>query len=91
MRWCYITPTNLPDVECSATVALKKKRECYGRKTGNVRYASGSYATAARGGTTQGGVKVILELSNKNSDHGSHIQEVQLRKVSRLKLRVYYT
>ena len=39
----------------------------------------------------QGGVKVILELSNKNCDHGSHIQEIQLRKVSRLKLCVYYT
>ena len=38
----------------------------------------------------QGGVKVILELRNKNSDHGSHIQEVQLWKVSRLKC-VYYT
>ena len=39
----------------------------------------------------QGGVKVILELSNKNCDHGSHIQEIQLRKASRLKLCVYYT
>ena len=39
----------------------------------------------------QGGVKVILEWSNKNCDHCSHIREVQLRKVSRLKLRVYYT
>ena len=38
-----------------------------------------------------GVVKVFLELSNKNCDHGSHIREVQLRKVSRLKLRVYYT
>ena len=38
----------------------------------------------------QGGVKVILELSNKNCDHGSHIRKVQLRKASRLKLRVYY-
>ena len=39
----------------------------------------------------QGSVKVILELSNKNSDHGSHIQEILLRKVSRLKLCVYCT
>ena len=30
----------------------------------------------------QGGIKVVLELSNKNSDHCSQIQEVQLRKVS---------
>ena len=36
----------------------------------------------------QGVVKVILELSNKNCDHGSHIPEVQLGEVSRLKLRV---
>ena len=32
----------------------------------------------------QGGVKVILKLSNKNCDHSSHIQAVQLWKVSRL-------
>ena len=37
----------------------------------------------------QGGIKVILELSNKNCDHGSHIRKVQLRKASRLKLRFY--
>ena len=36
----------------------------------------------------QGVVKVFLELSNKNCDHGSHIPEVQLGEVSRLKLRV---
>ena len=36
----------------------------------------------------QGVVKVFLELSNKNCDHGSHIREVQLGEVSRLKLRV---
>ena len=38
--------------------------------------------------TMQGVVKVFLELSNKNCDHGSHIPEVQLGEVSRLKLRV---
>jgi len=37
---------------------------------------------------SQGVVKVFLELSNKNCDHGSHIPEVQLGEVSRLKLRV---
>ena len=36
----------------------------------------------------QGVVKVFPELSNKNCDHGSHIPEVQLGEVSRLKLRV---
>jgi len=40
------------------------------------------------GGWVQGVVKVFLELSNKNCDHGSHIPEVQLGEVSRLKLRV---
>ena len=36
----------------------------------------------------QGVGKVFPELSNKNCDHGSHIQEIQLRKASRLKLCV---
>ena len=53
---------------------------------------SGSNLTHWQAGTNlrvqQGVVKVILELSNKNCDHGSHIPEVQLGEVSRLKLRV---
>ena len=52
--------------------------------------AGGSIAARRRTTHTvkQGVVKVFLELSNKNCDHGSHIPEVQLGEVSRLKLRV---